>query len=177
MRKMLGAAVAALLLSAGSADALTTYKGNLLVTDSFGVSAPLDVTRPSKFVLKITSGDFDYLAVTNDYEMAGVRYENGVEEGYYMGHPNEEIVRFTPGQSTFSTIFVRPRPSCNVKETGHCLLRWDEGVNIYGFRRGLGTARVSYYLTAVPEPATWAMMIAGFGLVGGALRMPRRRLA
>ena len=27
--------------------------------------------------------------------------------------------------------------------------------------------------TAVPEPATWTMMIAGFGLVGGALR--RRR--
>ncbi len=25
-------------------------------------------------------------------------------------------------------------------------------------------------LTAVPEPATWAMMIAGFGLVGGAMR-------
>ncbi|MFN3371119.1 MAG: PEPxxWA-CTERM sorting domain-containing protein [Sphingomonadaceae bacterium] len=28
---------------------------------------------------------------------------------------------------------------------------------------------------AIPEPATWAMLIAGFGLVGGALR--RRRLA
>jgi hypothetical protein len=27
----------------------------------------------------------------------------------------------------------------------------------------------------VPEPATWAMMIAGFGLVGGGLRMRRRR--
>ena len=24
--------------------------------------------------------------------------------------------------------------------------------------------------TGVPEPATWAMMIAGFGLVGGAMR-------
>ena len=29
-------------------------------------------------------------------------------------------------------------------------------------------------IAAVPEPATWAMMIAGFGLVGGALR--RRRV-
>nr|WP_243445723.1 PEPxxWA-CTERM sorting domain-containing protein [Polymorphobacter arshaanensis] len=28
---------------------------------------------------------------------------------------------------------------------------------------------------AVPEPASWAMMVAGFGLVGGALR--RRSLA
>ena len=28
---------------------------------------------------------------------------------------------------------------------------------------------------AVPEPATWAMMIGGFGLAGGALRSARRR--
>jgi hypothetical protein len=29
--------------------------------------------------------------------------------------------------------------------------------------------------SAVPEPATWAMMIGGFGLVGGAMRSARRR--
>ena len=29
-------------------------------------------------------------------------------------------------------------------------------------------------ITAVPEPATWAMMIAGFGLVGGAMRRRTR---
>lgn len=29
--------------------------------------------------------------------------------------------------------------------------------------------------SAVPEPATWAMMIAGFGLAGAALRSARRR--
>ncbi len=28
----------------------------------------------------------------------------------------------------------------------------------------------------IPEPATWAMLIAGFGLVGGAARMRRRRI-
>ena len=28
---------------------------------------------------------------------------------------------------------------------------------------------------AVPEPATWAMMIGGFGLAGGALRARRRK--
>lgn len=28
---------------------------------------------------------------------------------------------------------------------------------------------------AVPEPGTWAMMLAGFGLVGAGLRSPRRR--
>ena len=32
-------------------------------------------------------------------------------------------------------------------------------------------------LTAVPEPATWAMMILGFGLIGGALRQAKTRPA
>jgi hypothetical protein len=31
--------------------------------------------------------------------------------------------------------------------------------------------------TAVPEPATWAMMIAGFGLMGGAMRRRSAGLA
>ena len=30
-------------------------------------------------------------------------------------------------------------------------------------------------VAAVPEPATWAMMIAGFGIVGGAMRKTNRR--
>ncbi|MDP3853922.1 MAG: PEPxxWA-CTERM sorting domain-containing protein [Phenylobacterium sp.] len=37
-------------------------------------------------------------------------------------------------------------------------------------------AQVRYSLgSAVPEPATWAMMIVGFGAVGGAVRNARRR--
>jgi hypothetical protein len=33
------------------------------------------------------------------------------------------------------------------------------------------------FATAVPEPATWAMMIAGFGMVGAGLRRRRRNAA
>lgn len=39
---------------------------------------------------------------------------------------------------------------------------------------GLVLDNVSLDISAVPEPASWAMMIAGFGLVGGALRTRRR---
>jgi hypothetical protein len=35
-------------------------------------------------------------------------------------------------------------------------------------------ARGGVELAAVPEPATWSMMIAGFGLIGGAMRRVRR---
>jgi hypothetical protein len=33
----------------------------------------------------------------------------------------------------------------------------------------------SFRATAVPEPSTWAMMIMGFGMVGGAMRSNRRK--
>jgi PEP-CTERM motif len=37
------------------------------------------------------------------------------------------------------------------------------------------TTGVGGPISAVPEPATWAMMIAGFGLAGAAIRTSRRR--
>jgi choice-of-anchor C domain-containing protein len=38
-----------------------------------------------------------------------------------------------------------------------------------------GPALDNVSIAAVPEPATWAMMIGGFALVGGSLRVARRR--
>lgn len=45
----------------------------------------------------------------------------------------------------------------------------DTSENWHGFTLGLGAG-------GIPEPATWAMMIAGFGMVGATLRS-RRRIA
>jgi hypothetical protein len=39
------------------------------------------------------------------------------------------------------------------------------------------TAPEGEVILGVPEPTTWAMMICGFGMIGGALRSRRRRLA
>jgi uncharacterized membrane protein len=44
------------------------------------------------------------------------------------------------------------------------------GFDEFGVNRG-------WLLTAVPEPGTWAMLIGGFGLVGGAARRQRRLAA
>ena len=40
---------------------------------------------------------------------------------------------------------------------------------------GTKNAHQSFALAGVPEPATWAMMLAGFGLTGATLRRRRRR--
>lgn len=41
--------------------------------------------------------------------------------------------------------------------------------------RTVGGGVMSFRFAAVPEPATWAQMIAGFGLLGATLRLGRRR--
>lgn len=40
---------------------------------------------------------------------------------------------------------------------------------------GIDTFSITTATAAVPEPATWGMMVIGFGLAGGAMRTSRRR--
>ncbi len=50
-----------------------------------------------------------------------------------------------------------------------------EDYKTWSFTYVLNDVTASYFdLSAVPEPSTWAMMIGGFGMVGGAMR--RRRV-
>ena len=45
------------------------------------------------------------------------------------------------------------------------------------FGAGFGNFNGTANITAVPEPATWGMMIVGFGLMGGALRRRSTKVA
>lgn len=53
----------------------------------------------------------------------------------------------------------------------------NENANGLPFIAGITTAFEGRVTAAVPEPATWAMMIAGFGLVGGAMRRRSTKIA
>lgn len=52
----------------------------------------------------------------------------------------------------------------------------DDGSTDFAIRYTEGPVSLSF-ASSVPEPASWALMIAGFGLVGGAFRRRAARLA
>ena len=61
--------------------------------------------------------------------------------------------------------------TCDFSNTGRVGLQLPPGVS---FTSGSGVFLQPPATGAVPEPASWAMMIAGFGLAGGVMRRKRR---
>jgi hypothetical protein len=51
----------------------------------------------------------------------------------------------------------------------------DAQIGGIGFASGANSLEVDNLVFTVPEPATWAMMMAGFGMIGFAMRSRRRR--
>ena len=49
--------------------------------------------------------------------------------------------------------------------------------NLQGLGNSLDRGTFSLEISAVPEPASWAMMIGGFALAGSAMRRQRRRVS
>lgn len=63
--------------------------------------------------------------------------------------------------------------NCGIRPFGG---NWSGFLIVEGPNEGIVQFR-TWFGTTVPEPATWAMMIGGFGLVGAGLRVRRRRAA
>ncbi|WP_239018056.1 PEPxxWA-CTERM sorting domain-containing protein [Sphingomonas flavalba] len=68
---------------------------------------------------------------------------------------------FAAGATTYSSLFTLAAPG-------------DVTFFIYDDNVGDNRGGISLAVTAVPEPAAWAMMIAGFGLIGGVARRRSR---
>lgn len=202
MPRLLLAAGAALTLVCGAAHATTIPDpaGDFLPTFVGTHDADLDVLSfgvdynavTSQFLLTAT------MAGVIDPTKTGL-YVIGVNTGTGVNHPfggigepnvlfNQVILLQKTGAATLSgnpltatingdsfSLFV---PLSLLPTTGFTPDRY--GFNLWS-RNGLGNnnqisdfAPENRTLASVPEPATWAMMVAGFGLLGGALRTRRR---
>lgn len=58
---------------------------------------------------------------------------------------------------------------------GRLTLHFDEKVTRIDFMSSTNSFEISNIGAIVPEPATWALMIVGFGLMGSAVRSQRKR--
>ena len=85
------------------------------------------------------------------------------------------------GESAVLAFVGRSLPDGDPDTVGNIFIRF-EGVTLVGLSPsdpGIGFGNISYAsAAAIPEPATWGLLIGGIGMAGGALRRrPARALA
>jgi hypothetical protein len=142
------------------------YNGPYGGTNNGGAGYTLDVSSADAlnyFGLYITASDdsntftfYNGNTVLGVFTLADLRASIGVaDQGAFFANFN-----FTNGDTYTKVVFSQPVGCCGFESDNHTV--------------GVVTDMPSGGVTLpVPEAATWAMMVAGFGLVGGAIR--RRR--
>jgi hypothetical protein len=84
------------------------------------------------------------------------------------------------GETVFSIHYGAGQGPANPKQNSTAFYRVDFGsAGVTSFQTEFGSVSnaVLFSTGAVPEPATWAMMIGGFGLIGAASRRRRTTIA
>ncbi|WP_375290935.1 PEPxxWA-CTERM sorting domain-containing protein [Qipengyuania sp.] len=92
--------------------------------------------------------------------------------GYYASFDDTAFARFSNNDN-----FLGLRVTSNGQDYYGFAYTTNQTLNGIGFETLPGTvitATTDFSGAAVPEPATWAMLILGFGTIGGAMRARRR---
>lgn len=136
-----------------SADG-TTYSGSFAatVTGSGEFSALFDFLVPSSGIASIAG-----VTILSDPE-SNITFTSGLLDGTVP-------FTITNGSTDIASLFMQ-----NISGGTHTFQL--NGVLSSTGESGVGGigGNISYSLGAVPEPATWALFILGFGAVGGAMR-------
>lgn len=96
---------------------------------------------------------------------------SAVPAGQFDNAPTDFGNWETSGVLDVSELFGLARGTLFVADTQAHSLRWTDA----SLTSALVEGGQLFFLEAVPEPASWAMMIAGLGFVGGTLRSRRMR--
>lgn len=107
-----------------------------------------------------------------NYIIGGVTYNFGDGQGGYGPLPSGGYFDTAANSLTHSSTYTTQFTLADAGSVKFFI--YDDYI---GDNQGGVSLSISPLAAAVPEPATWAMMILGFGLVGGALRRRRSTVA
>lgn len=138
--------------------AVGTWNGSLTYATGNGSPTNLFIGTP-----------FDAVAGANTVSTGGI---NVVAGQNYVAY----LTVFGNAGPSGTTSFQLGTPGANL---GHFV--WNNSSNPHGnsswnYFFNAGNARFEAVFGAVPEPTTWAMMILGFGVIGGAMRRRKAQI-
>jgi hypothetical protein len=203
MKKFIGAAcaTAALFLSAVSAQAATVYQttfqgATFTITQNSATSATFDIAG-----VNALSGNWAGAQYLGAFSFKGLGASglsstlagggptvNSASGGLNAGGCNGAGAGFlcfdyapniaTAGKTNLTFDLTATNGTFNFAENGpHLKILWSNNATKDQKVGDLFSQDIPVLQSAVPEPATWAMMIMGFGLAGAALRRSRGALA
>lgn len=144
-------------------------------------------TTPYSFT--VDNSTFTFIGTGDPFSPTAVQTAGGAQVNTIFGAPtssfiNRGSVSFGPGMQygsfpTETTIpysnsfnFIGLLATSNGRNYYGYAFTTDSVLNSYAFETAPDTAITAS--SAVPEPASWAMLIGGFGVIGGALRSRRK---
>ncbi len=189
MKSALGAAAASFALLAASAPADASVlvkkiviKNGLPATDYVQVAELQAISGVTNVALASNGG---IASATSSYPLAGSNpgmaidgitggdyYTDGVWASATAGSFEALTITFNNSYALSALNFYGRTDCCSNRDVFDYTL-YDENDVVVG--SGKVNATSGFATAALPEPATWAMMLMGFGMVGAGLRSRRKR--
>jgi hypothetical protein len=145
-------------------------------TDTDGVSPLYRFDTPGQMTISITINDHTFSFVGTAQAMYSKSDHAAAD-----GNPAFSVVRFNAYDGTNSlseSATADNAPLGGQAPLSGTLEHSTLDLSLFGGQvRASSVATGTITVGAVPEPASWAMMLAGFGLVGGAMRQRKTRIA